>query len=178
MPPTRSSTHLHQPRMNESLSNPSRSRNSLRSLAALLLAALLWFSFVHWLFARSASGFSPRQSGIAPKAQVLAARHLQLWTNAPLRSAELDRMRRSNAEWDFMGRSFLVWSLAEMGLRDPARKDECLAVMDQIIVETLKLEEERGKRIALEERLAALESGRPAAPPKRIRKKAEKPLEG
>jgi hypothetical protein len=27
-------------------------------------------------------------------------------------------MRASNAEWDFMGRSFLVWSLANMGLRE------------------------------------------------------------
>jgi len=114
------------------------------ALVSLLLATLLWLPLVHWLFVRADKSFSPREAGVAPKAQTLAARHLQLWTNAPLRIAELDRMRRSNAEWDFMGRSFLVWSLAEMGLREPSRKEECLAVMDQIITETLKLEEERG----------------------------------
>jgi len=113
------------------------------ALVSLVLAALFWLPLVHWLFVRADRNFSPRGVGIAPKAQALAARHLQLWTNAPLRSAELDRMRHSNAEWDFMGRSFLVWSLAEMGLREPARKDECLVVMDRIISETLKLEEER-----------------------------------
>jgi hypothetical protein len=111
---------------------------------ALIIASAIWLPSVHGLFAHSPHNFDPGKPGIAPKAQALAARHLQLWTNAPLRSAELDRMRRSNAEWDFMGRSFLVWSLAEMGLREPARKDECLAVMDRIIDETLKLEQERG----------------------------------
>src|SRR6202012_924086 len=52
--------------------------------------------------------------------------------------------RRTNAEWDFMGRTFLVWSLAEMGLRNPAEKSNYLSVMDQIIAETLRLEQERG----------------------------------
>ena len=71
-------------------------------------------------------------------------------TSQPVsRKGELDRMRRSNAEWDFMGRSFLVWSLAEMALREPARKEEFLAVMDQIIAETLELERERGMHFFL-----------------------------
>ena len=30
--------------------------------------------------------------------------------------------RHSNAEWYFMGRTFFVWSLAEMSLRDPQAK--------------------------------------------------------
>src|SRR6185369_3955477 len=49
-----------------------------------------------------------------------------------------------NAEWDFMGRSFLVWSLANIGLRDPAQKAVCLEAMDRIIDETLRLENEKG----------------------------------
>ena len=53
-------------------------------------------------------------------------------------------MRRRNAEWDFMGRSFLVWSLADMALREPAAKPVYLPVMDQIIGETLRLEREQG----------------------------------
>jgi hypothetical protein len=53
-------------------------------------------------------------------------------------------MRRSNAEWDFMGRTFLVWALGEMALREPERQPDYLSVMDQIIGETLKLEREEG----------------------------------
>ena len=50
-------------------------------------------------------------------------------------------MRASNAEWDFMGRSFLVWSLANMSLREPASKALYLQTVDQIIEETIRLEE-------------------------------------
>jgi len=53
-------------------------------------------------------------------------------------------MRVRNAEWDFMGRSFLVWSFANMGLRDPASKATALGVMDRIIDETLRLERDQG----------------------------------
>ena len=50
----------------------------------------------------------------------------------------------SNAEWDFMGRTLFVWSLGEMGLRNPTAKQDYLKVMDQIIGETLQLEKEMG----------------------------------
>jgi len=53
-------------------------------------------------------------------------------------------MRASNAEWDFMGRSYLVWSLANMALRDPASKPLYLRTMDQVIDETLRLEKQEG----------------------------------
>ena len=53
-------------------------------------------------------------------------------------------MRASNAEWDFMGRSFLVWSLANMGLREPAQKQVYLETIDRIIDETLRLEKQEG----------------------------------
>jgi hypothetical protein len=61
-----------------------------------------------------------------------------------LREQELGRMRVSNAEWDFMGRSYLVWALANLGLRDPASKPVCLQTMDRIIDETLLLEKQNG----------------------------------
>lgn len=53
-------------------------------------------------------------------------------------------MRRNNAEWDFMGRSFLVWSLAEMALREPGAKQAYLRVIDEIVAETIRLEREQG----------------------------------
>ena len=83
-------------------------------------------------------------TGVAPQAQQLAARHLQLWTDPELKKRELERMRHSNAEWDFMGRSFLVWSLAEMSLREPASQAANLPVIDQIIAETVRLERTNG----------------------------------
>lgn len=115
----------------------------LVAFVAMFVATLLWLPSVHWLF-RSKTGEFRTEHGIPPKARELAARHLALWTEPDLKQHELARMRRSNAEWDFMGRSFLVWSLAEMSLREPDAKGAHLAVMDQIIGETLRLEREHG----------------------------------
>ena len=53
-------------------------------------------------------------------------------------------MRASNAEWDFMGRTFFVLALANMALREPAHQARYLEVMDRIIDETLRLEREHG----------------------------------
>lgn len=113
----------------------------LRLLVALVLATAIWIPSVHLLFARRAA---PPSAGISPQARALAARHLELWNDPRLKQRELERMRRSNAEWDFMGRTFLVWSLAEMSLREPAQRSSYLAVADQIIDETIRLEEEHG----------------------------------
>jgi len=110
---------------------------------ALLLAAAVWLPCVHFLFKRPVQTFHAND-GISTAARQLAARHLRLWTDPALRQRELEKMRASNAEWDFMGRSFLVWSLVNMGLREPAAKENYLPVIDQIIDETLKLERERG----------------------------------
>jgi hypothetical protein len=115
----------------------------LAGLAALAVAALVWLPCLHFLFAKPVSHFYQKQ-GLSPEARQLAARHLQLWTEPALRDAELNKMRVSNAEWDFMGRSYLVWSLANMALRDPASKPLYLRTMDQIIDETQQLEKQQG----------------------------------
>ena len=56
-----------------------------------------------------------------------------------MRSVEIAKMRASNAEWDFMGRTFLVLALANMSLREPASQPQYLTIMDTIIEETLRL---------------------------------------
>jgi hypothetical protein len=112
-------------------------------MAALTFAAAIWLPCMHFIFAKPVSNFRVKQ-GLSPEARQLAARHLQLWTEPALREQELNKMRVSNAEWDFMGRSFLVWSLANMALRDPASKPRYLQTMDQIIDETLRLEKQEG----------------------------------
>src|SRR5690349_4444358 len=106
---------------------------------ALGVAAAIWLPSVHLFFRNCESSFRCA-NGVSLKARELAARHLLMWNDPKLKNSEVERMRRSNAEWDFMGRSFLVWSLAEMGLREPSQKAAYLKVMDQIIEETIQLE--------------------------------------
>jgi hypothetical protein len=121
----------------------SRMKRIPTGLAALVIAGILWLPCLHLLFTRPLSDFRQNQ-GLSPKARQLAARQLRLWTEPALREPELNKMRASNAEWDFMGRSFLVWSFANMSLRDPAAKPLYLRTMDQIIDETLRLEKQEG----------------------------------
>lgn len=115
----------------------------LSGIVALAIASVIWLPCLHFVFTKSDSNFR-QTKGLSPKAQQLAARHLELWNEPDLRKNELDRMRASNAEWDFMGRTFLVWSLANIGLRDSQSKHICLQTMDEIIDETLRLEKEKG----------------------------------
>ena len=120
----------------------------VRGGIALGIAGTLWLLILHYCFHSPAATFRSTD-GLSPKARALAARHLHLWTNAQLRAEELKRMRASNAEWDFMGRSFLVWSLANIGLREPDQKPVCLETMDRIIAETLRLEQSEGMYVFL-----------------------------
>jgi hypothetical protein len=118
-------------------------RQILLVLICLFVAVAVWIPSMHFLFTPSVDHyFAP--TGITPKARALAARHLALWTDPALRAQEINKMRGSNAEWDFMGRTFLVLSLANMSLRDPAAAPQYLTVMDAIIDETLRLEREKG----------------------------------
>lgn len=112
-------------------------------LIALLIAGCIWLPCLHLVFHKSASDFYQKE-GVSPQARQLAARHLDLWTEPHSRERELQKMRASNAEWDFMGRSFLVWSLANMGLREPSSKPAYLQTIDQIIDETVRLEKREG----------------------------------
>ena len=126
---------------------PGKLKKMALAALALGIAAAIWLPCLHLFYAAEARNF--RTEGISPAARALASRHLQLWTDPDSRRRELDKMRRSNAEWDFMGRSFLVWSLANMALRDPACAPENLKVMDGIIDETLRLERQEGIYIFL-----------------------------
>ena len=107
---------------------------------SILVAAAIWLPSLHFFFRESAPG----PTGIHPKARKIAARQIELWTNPELRAVEVEKMRHSNAEWDFMGRSYLAWALANMALRDRSYQKPALEVMDRIIAETLKLEKEKG----------------------------------
>lgn len=123
-------------------------RTLLQILFALVLATALWLPSMHFVFAPDEETVVPGDT-ISPHAQALANRQLRVWTTPSALTQEIERMRASNAEWDFMGRSFLVWSLAEMCLRDPALQPKHLPVIDRIIEETLRLEAEHSFRFFL-----------------------------
>lgn len=122
-------------------------RRAAKLALSLVIAALVWLPAVHLLYARD-SDASFRQDAVSPRARALAARHLALWTDPALRAREVERMRGTNAEWDFMGRTFLVLALANMATHDAPGSPErarALAAIDAIVDETLKLEAERGQ---------------------------------
>ncbi len=103
------------------------------------MAAVIWLPCVHFFFRPDVSEFLD-SDGISPKARRLSQRHVRLWTEADLREAALAKIRTANAEWDFMGRSFFVWSLANMAIRDEQFRPDALRAMDAIIDETIRLE--------------------------------------
>lgn len=112
-------------------------------LLGLLLATAFWLPCLHLFFTPRLEDYY-RASGLPAKPRALAGRHLQLWQNPATRAEEMQRMRASNAEWDFMGRTFLVLALANMACREPAEAAAGLEVIDTIIEETVRLEKEKG----------------------------------
>lgn len=116
---------------------------AVRTLLALLIATALWLPFLH-LFYKPNIDLYRTETGLSPRAAALAARHIEMWSQPALRHREIERMRSSNAEWDFMARTFFALALSNMALRDPGRTDHYLAIIDTLIDETIRLEEERG----------------------------------
>lgn len=118
------------------------------SLVSIVIAVFIWLIFVHLCFSPAKSVISG-VGNISQEAQQMAAAQLRFWRDAGLKSKELEAMRRSNSEWDFMGRTFLALALAEMCSRDPGLRAEYLPVIDTIIDETLALEKEHGMHFFL-----------------------------
>ena len=110
---------------------------------ALAIAAGLWLPSMHLLFKPHMDEYLS-DTGISSKARALAARHLALWSDPELRAEEIAKMRRNNAEWDFMARTFFVLALGNMALRESGARGEYLEIMDAIIDETIRLEQENG----------------------------------
>ncbi|MBI4026419.1 MAG: hypothetical protein HY360_15650 [Verrucomicrobia bacterium] len=118
-------------------------RHTALALLCLLLATAVWLPSVHLVFQPRLDYFF-RPSGVPPKTRAMAAYHLKLWQDPKSRAEEMKRMRASNAEWDFMGRTFLALALANMALREPSDEAACLTAIDAIIDETVRLEKENG----------------------------------
>ena len=87
-------------------------------IVALAIASAIWLPCIHLFFQGDVDEYFS-DGDMAPGAKAMAAFHLRLWADPELRTKEVGRMRASNAEWDFMGRTFLVLSLANMAIRHP-----------------------------------------------------------
>ena len=85
------------------------------------------------------------RTSLHPLAAGLAKHQLGVWNT----KGSGVQTREANPEWDFMGRTFLAWSAANLALREPAKKAEHLAAMDQLIARTLQLEAQHGFRYFL-----------------------------
>lgn len=110
---------------------------------SLAFALIIWFSSLHLFFEPNLADYISN-GPVAPKTQEIAAYHLKLWEDPGLRAQTIDRMRTSNPEWDFMGRTYLVLALANMSLREPSEKERFLTIIDRIIDNTLEVEREKG----------------------------------
>ncbi|MBI2894625.1 MAG: hypothetical protein HYY06_13815, partial [Deltaproteobacteria bacterium] len=85
-------------------------RRILIATISLVVAAALWLPSIRLFYRPPEASLRP-PGGVSPLARSLARRHLRLWTVPTLRAREIARMRSSNAEWDFMGRTYLVLAL-------------------------------------------------------------------
>lgn len=112
------------------------------SILSLAVAAAIWLPAMH-LFYRPNAATSPA-APLSSYTIALMRSQTDFWQNPDRRAREWGVMRATNPEWDFMGRSYVAWSMANIALCDPARKGECLRVMDQIIADTLWRERENG----------------------------------
>jgi hypothetical protein len=105
----------------------------VRAVAVLVLAAAVWLPCLHLLY-------HPAPGEVARRAERLAAAQLELFRDGSLHDREAARMRGTNPEWDFMGRTFLAYALAEMAARDPGARARHLEALDAVVADTLRLE--------------------------------------
>src|SRR5579859_3941848 len=109
---------------------------------SLAIAAAIWLPAIQFFFAPRRP--LPPRGELTAEGDALLASQLRLWEDPEARAKTLERMRVSNAEWDFMGRTFLVLALGNLSLSRPEQKGRYTATIDRIIDETLALEKERG----------------------------------
>ena len=82
-------------------------------------------------------------------AEVLLQEQLETYKDPAARQDQRARLRQFNPEWDFMQRTFLLLSLADLALDQPDRQAELIGLMDEIIAETLADEARHGHRYFL-----------------------------
>lgn len=107
-------------------------------------ATALWVPALGRLETPALAAVHAPPDAVPTMARALAEAQVARWSDRALGDRENDRLRRTNAEWDFMNRTYLVLSLANLSLRDPSRRARDLRVIDAVIDDTLALESSRG----------------------------------
>ncbi|OGF50845.1 MAG: hypothetical protein A2044_08400, partial [Candidatus Firestonebacteria bacterium GWA2_43_8] len=115
---------------------------ALKGLLAFIIGLLIWLPFAHFCFQGDTAEYYSEDS-LAPKAKKLLNRQKIVWTD-PVARQEIETIRKSNPEWDFMWRSYFVFSLSNIALRDPSYKAEALQLMDSVIDDTISHIEKDG----------------------------------
>src|SRR3954471_4141663 len=113
------------------------------ALSSLLIASALWLPAIH-LFYGPPSAQRSHNRNLNPETAGLLERQLALWRHDANSTDDVTAMRETNSEWDLMGRTFLVLSLAELSLSDSTAAANHLPVIDRIINDTLRSEKEKG----------------------------------
>ncbi|TET35020.1 MAG: hypothetical protein E3J72_12865 [Planctomycetota bacterium] len=111
----------------------------LVGIGSLILGAVIWLPCLHIFFTPSRAACFP-EKGIPPEAEELVARAVHLWTDSDALKSETLRQRGSNAEWDFMARTFTVLSFLNVCAAEPSREAALLPLVDRIIEDTLEKE--------------------------------------
>lgn len=119
-----------------------RAKSHLLSVACLAVAASLWLPTVHVFFTPDDEELE--SSEVSHRAEALLAGQLAFWERTSDQEAEQALMRYTNPEWDFMGRTFTVLSLANMAIREPGDRERYLMSIDRIIEDTLEEERTQG----------------------------------
>ncbi len=112
-------------------------RRVLFALSVFAVMLGIWLCSLRVFYRPSVGSLRPTDGSVSLRAHKLLSRQMALWSQASLRAQETTRMRRSNPEWDFMGRTYLVLALANIALRQPTETARYLSVIDRIIDDTL-----------------------------------------
>jgi hypothetical protein len=118
-------------------------KDFLLKFLSLFIAMIIWLPCIHFFYKPDIREYRNNR-GIPSKARMMAARHLEIWTEPRLREIELRKMQQRNPEWDFMSRTYFVLALANMALRDQECKKQACDIIDIIIDNTIRLEREKG----------------------------------
>jgi hypothetical protein len=111
-------------------------------LGSLCIAAAIWLPTVHVLF-------RPRLTELAGSTSTpVRAREMAQYHLRQLRddmAAQRADMRTTNAEWDLMGRTYLVLALANLSRREVQQAPEYLRTIDAMLEDTLRIEAQYGQ---------------------------------
>ncbi len=97
------------------------------------------------LFGCAAALAAIPEPDLHPRAERILLEQVQGWEDAEGVPESFVAMRGINAEWDFMGRTFLVLSLTNLALEHPEDSERLLGMVDALIEDTVAAEALRGQ---------------------------------